>query len=352
MRAKRTLLVLLALICLLAAACSSGGTADEGSEDAGASEPAEGGDLSGEVLISGSSTVQPISQLVGEIFQEENPDVVVDIQGPGTGDGFELFCGGEIAIADASRPIDEEESAACEEAGIEFVEIQVAIDGLSVLTSPDNTAVTCLDTAALYALVGPESQGFATWSDASALAGELGSDYADALPDQPLDVVGPGEESGTYDTFVEFAIAPYAEDRGQEEVTRPDYSSSPNDNVILEGVSGSASSLGWVGFAFAENAGDTVAELEVAGEDGTCVAPTTETIADGSYPFSRPLFIYVSTTAAEEQPEVAAFVDYYLTDDGLTAVADAGYVDVPEDVLEDSRSRWEARETGSQAAEG
>lgn len=368
MRSRLTLLALIASISILAAACGGGTAAEEtteaaseaGEEVSEAASAAEeetsaaaggGGGGSGSIAISGSSTVQPISTLVAELFNEDNPDVQVSVDGPGTGDGFELFCAGDIEIADASRAISEEEVAACEEAGIEFVELQVGVDGLSILTSPQNTAVTCLDTAALYALTGPESQGFANWSDAAALATELGSAYADALPDQPLTVVGPGEESGTYDTFVEFAITDIAETRppGEDAVTRPDYQSSPNDNVIIDGVAGAPASLGWVGFAFAENAGDTVTEIEVAGEDGTCVAPTIETIGDGSYPFSRPLFIYVSVAAAEENQAVADFVDFYLAEDGQLSVEEAGYVLPPDDVVSDAASRWESRTPGTQA---
>jgi len=324
----------------------------EASEGSSESEPAGGsGELSGEVNVSGSSTVQPISVRVAELFEEVEPDVVVNVDGPGTGDGFELFCNGETDISDASRPIDEEEVAACEESGIEFIELKVAFDGISVLTNPANDAVTCLTFEDLYALVGPEAEGVENWSDAQALATELGS--TTELPDAPLEVVGPGEESGTYDSFIEIVFGDIAEAQleagaiteDQEETTRPDYQSSPDDNTIIQGIEGSDSSLGWVGFAFAEEAGEGVKELEVDGGEG-CVAPTSETIADGSYPISRPLFIYVSTTAMEENPAVAAYVEYYMGE-GIDAVEEVGYVALPEDQLSESTDALESMTTGS-----
>jgi len=202
----------------------------------------------------------------------------------------------------------------------------------------------CLDIPALYALTGPESTGFANWSDATALADTVGSAYGADLPDEPLTITGPGEESGTYDTFVEFVVADIAEAQGlpeEEAVLRPDYTPSANDNVIIQGVEGADDSLGWVGFAFAEEAGDGVRELEIAGEDGTCVAPTIETIADGSYPMSRPLFIYVNADDVGSNPALKAFVDFYTGDGGYRAVADAGYVQLPEEDFATAVSAWE-----------
>jgi ABC-type phosphate transport system substrate-binding protein len=202
----------------------------------------------------------------------------------------------------------------------------------------------CLDIPALYALTGPESTGFANWSDATELADTVGSAYGADFPDEPLTITGPGEESGTYDTFVEFVVADIAEAQGlpeEEAVLRPDYTASANDNVIVEGIEGSDGSLGWVGFAYAEEAGDGVRELEIAGEDGTCVGPSIETISDGSYPLSRPLFIYVNADNAESNPALKAFVDYYTGDGGYQAVADAGYVQMTEDDFATSIAAWE-----------
>ena len=315
-------------------------TAAGGSESATTASGSGGGAASGSVTVSGSSTVEPISIKVGELFSAANPDAGVTVDGPGTGDGFQLFCGGEIDIADASRPIRDEEKAACESAGIEFTELAVGIDGLTVATSPANSAVECLDVPALYALIGPEAEGFGNWQDANALATEVGSAYT-TLPDAPLVISGPGEESGTYDTFVEFAIADLAEERGQDAVTRADYNSSPNDNVIVQGIEGSDSSLGWVGFAYYEAEKDRMKALQIDGGEG-CVAPDATTIGDGTYPFSRTLYIYVNNAKAAENPAVKAFVDLYVSDEGIASVTEAGYVALPADQLAATQDAWAA----------
>jgi phosphate transport system substrate-binding protein len=325
---------------VLLAACSNGGSPD------GSAGPSVA-PVTGTLTISGSSTVQPITSIVAEDFQAANPDVDYTVDGPGTGDGFALFCNGETDISDASRAIKDEEAAACEEKGIHYVALQIGIDGLSVITSPANDAVTCLSFLDLYALLGPESQGFANWSDANALAGEMaglegfGDSHA-PYPDVPLDVTAPGEESGTYDSFVEFAIAKIATEREKDAATRPDYTASGDDNVIIEGVSGSDSSLGWVGFAFADENSDSIKSLEVDGGDG-CVAPTPETIASGDYPMSRPLFIYVNTDKESTNPAITAFVDYYLSDTGIAAVTEADYVALDADALAATRAAWDGR---------
>ena len=340
------LLALLTAIAVVAAACGGGDDED------GAATGGGGDEISGEINISGSSTVEPISIRVAELFEDVQPGVTVNVDGPGTGDGFKLFCEGETDISDASRAIKKDEAAACEKAGIEFIEIKIAFDGISVLTSPDNE-VKCLSFADLYALVGPESQGFDTWSDAATLAKELGS--TTSFPNTKLDITAPGEESGTYDSFIELALADAAEKRveagklteDKAESTRPDYSSQSDDNAIITGVEGSKSSLGWVGFAFAEEAGDKVKEIEISEEPGgKCVAPSSDTIADGSYPLSRPLFIYVSKAAAEENPAVASYVDFYVGD-GLDAVEDVGYVPLPDDQMDESVKAWDARTAGT-----
>ena len=214
---------------------------------------------------------------------------------------------------------------------------------MSVLTSVNNTAIACLSFPDLYALIGPESTGFAKWSDGAAIAKELGS--STALPDADLVITGPGEESGTFDSFVELAIAKIAEARGQEPNTRPDYTASPNDNAIIDGISGTDTSLGWVGFAFAEENKDKVNEIAVSKEaDGECIAPTAETIADGSYPLSRPLFIYVNKAKAAENPAVSAYVDFYLADGTIAKVLETvPYVNLAPEALAESRSTWEAR---------
>jgi phosphate transport system substrate-binding protein len=302
--------------------------------------------LSGSVVISGSSTVEPITALVGELFFESNPNVDVRVDGPGTGDGFQLFCKGQTDISDASRAIKEEEATLCAESGISYVELKVGIDGISVITSTDNDAVSCLGFADLYALIGPESEGFDTWAAANDLGTEVGGsgDY----PDAPLAITAPGPESGTYDSFIEIALKDTAEARAeagkitedQAKTVRPDYSSQANDNQIVSGIAGSDTSLGWVGFAFAEENREQVTLLEVDGGDG-CVEANVDTIADGSYPLSRPLYIYVNKARITEKPEVAAFVDFFMGDDGYASVTDSGYIQLPEDQWAATTSAWD-----------
>jgi phosphate transport system substrate-binding protein len=338
---RRRLAMLALPLCLGLVAAACGGDDDDdtstGGNGGGSEEP-----VSGSVNISGSSTVEPISSLVAEDFQAENQDANVAVDGPGTGDGFELFCNGETDISNASRTIDDEEAAVCEENGIEFVELQIGYDGLTVMTNPNNDAVECLSFADLYALIGPESNGFSKWSDGQALATELGS--STELPDADLELTGPGTESGTYDSFIEIALSGIAEERGQaDDATRSDYAASADDNVIIENIEGSDTSLGWVGFAFAEEAGDQIKEIPISAEpDSDCVEPSADTIADQSYPLSRSLYIYVNTAKAAENPAVAAYVDFYLSD-LAGVVADAGYVPLPDDVAAETTSAWEAR---------
>jgi phosphate transport system substrate-binding protein len=287
--------------------------------------------------------VEPVTALVAELFAEENPDVAINVEGPGTGDGFELFCNGETDISDASRPIAEDEVEVCEENGVEYTELYVGIDGLTVMTSPENTAVECMNFADLYALMGPEAEGFTNWSDANGLGEELGG-IATPYPDGELVMVAPGEESGTYDSFLEIAFGDLAEERGQEEVARPDYQASANDNVIIEGIAGSPTSLGWVGFAFFVQNQDVVRAIPIAeGTGSECVEPTEETIANGEFPLSRPLFIYVNMARAAESEALRAFVDLYVTETGLTeVVSQVGYIPIPEADQEATRSTWEA----------
>jgi phosphate transport system substrate-binding protein len=317
----------------------------------GGSNASAGEDLTGKIEISGSSTVEPISALNAEKFAAENSAVSITVDGPGTSDGFELFCNGETDISDASRPIDPaEEIPACKKNGIEFIELKVAIDGLSVITSTENDQVECLDFYDLYALLGPESEGFEDWSDANDLAEEIGAAHA-PYPDAPLEITAPGEESGTYDSFAELVLEDIAyEERGIKEddpVIRPDYQASVNDNVIIEGIAGSQSSLGWVGYAFASQNEDTVRKLPIAEKGTDCVEPTEETIRDGSYPIARDLFIYVNSTKMEENPAVEAYVDFYLSEVGLASVAEVGYVDLAEEELQATVTAWKAKELGT-----
>ncbi|HET7167905.1 MAG TPA: substrate-binding domain-containing protein [Candidatus Limnocylindrales bacterium] len=345
----------LAAAALMAAvalgACTATGTTTTAAPPSGASPdasaPAAGSDaptaVSGSIAVSGSSTVEPISTGVAELLKEANPEFNYTVEGPGTGDGFKRFCAGETDISDASRKIKAEgEADVCAANGIEYVELQIAYDGITVMTSPENSAIECLSFADLYSLIGPESTGFTTWNAAQALATELGSTVS--YPSASLDITGPGEESGTFDSFVELVIKPTADARGQDATTRPDYVASANDNTIIEGISGSASSLGWVGFAFAEENKDKVKEISIAKEPGgECIAPSTETISDGSYPIARSLYIYVNKAKAAANPAIGAYVDYYLADGTIATVLETvPYVNLPADALTATRSAWEA----------
>lgn len=325
---KLVLYSLVMVIALVAAACGGG-------DDA-----ADGGGDSTTLTISGSSTVEPITARVGEAFKASTPKVGITVEGPGTGDGFKRFCNGETEVSDASRPIKDSEAANCAEAGINYVELKVAFDGLTVMTSPENGAVSCLDFADMYALIGPESEGFSSWSDANTLASELGGTNA-PFPEEPLIITAPGEESGTYDTFIEFVIEDPAEERGQDAAARADYQASANDNVIVENIAGNPTSLGWVGYAFYVENQETLKAIDIDGGSG-CISPSDASIADGSYPLARALYIYVNTDKAAENQQLSDFVDFYLSDEGLASVAAAGYVDLPAGEIQATRDAWAA----------
>jgi phosphate transport system substrate-binding protein len=276
-----------------------------------------------------------------------NEQLEVAVEGPGTGDGFERFCEGSADITGASRPIKPEELERCEAAGVEVIELAIGLDGVAVITSPENE-IPCLSFADLYALVGPEAEGTSRWSEAEPLAAELGS--TTEMPDDRLVLTGPGEESGTFDSFVEIVIESTAEPRveagaiTEEEAgtTRADYASSANDNSIIESVATETGGLGWVGLSYAAQS-DAVRAVPVqATADGPCVAASHDTVQDGSYPISRTLYTYVSAEAAE-RPEVAAFVDFYLA--GLPDfLALVDYVPMADAAA--TTARWEARTTG------
>lgn len=307
--------------------------------------PTSGG-ISGDIFVSGSSTVEPVSLAVSEDFTRANPDFGYTVEGPGTGDGFALFCDGTSDVADASRAIRDSEAQLCADNGINYVELLIGVDALTVMTHPD-TPVDCLSLTDLYALFGPESNDIATWQDAGTFAAELGS-TTDFPDDLALQITAPGEESGTYDAFIELALADLIEEREQEEALRlpgPNYTASPNDNVIVEGVEAGAGSLGFVGYAFyaeAQAAGENVKALAIDAGDG-CVAPSVEAAADGSYALTRPLFIYPNVDKADENEALAAWVDFYLSDEGIANVTEVGYVALPESDLEATRQAWQDR---------
>ena len=322
--------VILVTLSLVAAACGGGEDEVSTPADSGSADTTDSG-ISGSVNISGSSTVEPISIRVAELFEDIASDVSVTVDGPGTGDGFKLFCAGETDISDASRQIKDSEKEACFEAGItNIVELKVGVDGIAVMTNANNGAVECLSFEQLFDLIGPNGEGTSTWAEASA-----------GLPDAPLDIFGPGEESGTFDSFVEIVLEDLAEEAGVDATTRVDYKPSGDDNVILQGIQSSDTSLGWVGFAFAINASGAKM-LEVDGGDG-CVEPTPDTIASNEYPISRDLWIYVNADKAAANPAIVAYVDFYVSEALSTAVSEVGYVPLTDTARAETAERWHGR---------
>jgi phosphate transport system substrate-binding protein len=338
MRKSRKWLVLVAAVgalALVSAACSKD---DNGGGGGGTTGDTGGSSVTGSLNISGSSTVEPISSLNAEKFQSANPDVQVAVDGPGTTDGFALFCKGETDISDASRVISDDEKAACSSGGVDYIELAIGQDALTVVGNPSNP-VDCLSTGDLYALLGPESQGINNWADANDLATQVGG--KGGLPDLPLTIVAPGEESGTYGSFIDLVTKPIADAQGvdPDDVLRPDYQISADDNVIIQNAEDTPGGLGFVGFSYAQEAGANVKELQVDSGSG-CVAPSAETVNDNTYPISRLLYIYVSKEAFASNPAVKPFVDFYLSDEGIASVTDVKYIALPDDQLAATRSTW------------
>jgi phosphate transport system substrate-binding protein len=301
MRIERLLLLLAAAATLSLAACGNddeGGNGDSAASD-GATE-----ELSGEIRIDGSSTVFPFAQAAAELFNEEQPNVQITVGQSGTGGGFEKFCAGETDISNASRPIDEEEEVPiCEKEGVKYTEVQVANDGISVVTNPE-LSVKCLTTDQLKEL----------WSQGSEVSSLSAIDPK--LPDAELSLFGPGTDSGTFEFFTE-------EINGEEGNTRKDYQPSEDDNVLVQGVAGESGGLGYFGFSYYEQNQDKLNLVQVDGGSG-CVEPSQETISSGEYkPLSRPLFMYPSQKAIQ-RPEVKAFMDFVV--ENYDSIAEASQI--------------------------
>ena len=354
-RGTKLLMSLLAAFALVAAACGSDDSseADGGTAGAAATMGATADDghdisLSGSISVTGSSTVEPVTNLAAEAFSEQHPGVAFSVAGPGSGDGHKAACAGEVPIWNSSRQIKESEVECLDGAGIEFIELRVGIDGISVITAAGNDTVDCLSFEDLYSLIGDEAIGFQKWSDANALNAELGG--TGPFGDGNLEIFAPGEESGTFDSFIEIALEGIWEHRVEQGhadenfAVRPDYNASANDNVIIDGVSGNEHSLGWVGFAFADANRDVVKLLEIDGGDG-CVSPTPETIASADFPIARYLYTYIDAAQASD-PAIKAFVDFMLSDEGQTYVVEAGYVNLDPADLAQTRSNWSNLTTG------
>jgi phosphate transport system substrate-binding protein len=300
-KTMRKLLVFAACgsLALGAAACGS-----DDDDDGGGGGGGGGGDLSGTIRIDGSSTVGPFAQAAQEAFQGENPGVRITVAQSGTGGGFEKFCAGETDISNASRPIDEEEEVPiCEKNNVDFTEVQVANDGISIATNPD-LAVDCMTTDQLKQL----------WEQGSKVM-KL-SEIDPSLPDGELSLFGPGTDSGTFEFFTE-------EINGEEGNSRKDYQPSEDDNVLVQGVEGEAGGLGYFGFSYYEQNQDALNLVGVDSGNG-CVKPSQESIASGEYkPLSRPLFMYPSQKAMQ-RPEVKAFMDYVV--ENYQAISEASAI--------------------------
>ena len=254
--------------------------------------------VSGEVRVDGSSTVQPLTAAAGELFKEQEAGVNVSVGTSGTGGGFKKFCAGETDISNASRPIKDEEKAECEKNGIDFAEVQVANDALTVVVNPENDWAKCLTVEQLNKMWAPEAEKkVTTWKQVDP-----------KFPAEKLDLYGPGTDSGTFDYFTD-------EINGEEGASRADYNASEDDNVLVKGVEGSKGALGYFGYSYFEENADQLKAVEIDGGKG-CVAPSSEAAQAGEYaPLARPLFIYVAKKAYADKAQVKAFVDFYVKSD-------------------------------------
>ena len=286
----------------------------------------------GGIRIDGSSTVYPITEAAAEEFQKQNP-AKVTIGVSGTGGGFKKLCAGEIAIAGASRPIKSSEEQACAAGKIEYVELPVAYDGLAVVVHPKNTWAKSMTVQELKKIWEPSAQQkVLTWNQVRS-----------GWPNKPLHLFGPGVDSGTYDYFTKAVV-------GEEHKSRGDYTSSEDDNVLVQGVSRDEGGLGFFGLAYYEENADKLKLVPI--DDGDAkngegpIAPSAETVSNGTYqPLSRPVFVYVAKSALS-RPEVSAFLEFYL-DKGPTLVKEARYIPLPAAAYTLAQKRLKAGKTGS-----
>lgn len=270
--------------------------------------PAAPAKLSGEIKIDGSSTVFPITEAVAEEFSKKNAGVKVPVGVSGTGGGFEKFIAKEIDINDASRPIKEKEATAAKNAGIEYLELKVAFDGLSVLVNKDNNWVNNLTVEELKKIWSPESK-VKTWKD-----------VRPEWPNQQIKFYAPGTDSGTFDYFTEAV-------NGKSGAIRPDFTASEDDNVLVQGIAGDKNAIGFFGYAYYEGNKDKLKIVPIDNGKGA-ITPTFDTIKDGTYtPLSRPLFIYVNKNSLSK-PEVKEFVKFYL-EVAKDLAPEVGYVALP-----------------------
>ena len=285
----------------LALSACGGQEAESGSGATGTDGAAA---LSGAISSDGSSTVGPLTESAAELFMGENGGVQITVGTSGTGGGFKKFCEGQTQLSNASRPIKDEEKAACAANGIDFQELVVANDAMTVVVNKENTFAKCLTVQELNTMWAPEATGkIMKWNQVNP-----------AFPADNLKLYGPGTDSGTFDYFTD-------EINGEEGASRTDYEPSEDDNIIVQGVSGDKNALGYFGFTFFEENADKLNAVEIDNGEG-CVAPSSETARDGSYaPLSRPLFIYVDKKAFAENAALKSFVNFFIEND--TAIAEA-----------------------------
>jgi phosphate transport system substrate-binding protein len=321
MRSQGRILLLVLAAGFVATATAAGGRSDSASDGTNAAISNASSSLSGRIEVDGSSTVGPLVTAGAEQFEAQNSGVHVTVGISGTGGGFERFCAGETDISDASRPIkDDEEVPVCQENGIEYTEIQIANDGIAVVTNKENDWATCLTVEQLAKIWGPDSE-IDNWNQVDP-----------SFPDQNMTLAGPGTDSGTFDFFTG-AI------NGEEDASRTDYQATEDDNITVQAVEGDKGGLGYFGLSYFEQNQEQLSDVQIDGGSG-CVAPSTETVQDGSYaPLSRPLFIYVKNESLQK-PEVKAFVQYLL-DSEQTIADNALFVPLTDEQLQKSKSTLE-----------
>ena len=283
--------------------------------------------LSGEVRVDGSSTVFPISQAVAEEFSKAAKGVKANVGVSGTGGGFEKFCRKEIQVSDASRPINQKEKDACAAAGVtDVVELQAAIDALTVVVNPANTWAKCMTTAQIQKAF--QNGGATKWSDIDP-----------TWPNESIKFYFPGADSGTFDYFKE-AIKLRGE-ASKEPAHRSDGTASEDDNVLVKGIEGDKNAIGYFGFAYFEEAGKKLNAVQIDGGSG-CVSPTFDNALKGTYkPLSRPLFIYTTETYLKSKPEVLGFINFYLANTGKLS-KEVGYISLPADLLKTQQDKIKA----------
>jgi phosphate transport system substrate-binding protein len=277
------------------------------------------------VKVDGSSTVFPITEAVAEEFQKINPSIRVTVGISGTGGGFKRFTVGETDINDASRPIKETEREAALKNGIQFIELPVAYDGLSVVVSKKNSFVTSLTLEDLKKI----------WQPGSAV--KKWSDVRKGWPDRAINLYGPGTDSGTFDYFTEAVV-------GKEKASRADFTASEDDNVLVQGVAGDQDALGYFGYAYYLENKEQLHLVSIDAGKGA-IAPSDKTIANGEYPLSRPLLIYVSVQSAS-RPEIQRFTEFYLKQ-AKNLVKQVGYLPLSDKIYGLALKRFEQRKAGS-----